>query len=98
MQTPNERLSHPELEYWAREFRRLRIRESLSLPFETFMELSVPTRHAVRHCMHSCLRDWRENPRWAVLSSTDLVLGWASDDPAAELTGGEPVVPRWRPN
>ena len=77
----DHRRTHAEIEYWAEEYRRLRVGAGLAITFETFMELSTSTRQGIRAWMHQRLRRWRENPRWMNLAASTYVLDWITDDP-----------------
>jgi len=80
-------LTRQALDYWAREYRRLRIGHLLGISFDTFLRLKRRVRLNVHRWAHDILGDWRDNPRWMRLSGTKCVLDWTADAPTdAEAT------------
>lgn len=72
-------MTNADLNYWGDEFRRLRVRQSLGITFETFLKLDKTVRHNLRAWMHQRLERWRENRRWMQLASSPYVLDWSAD-------------------
>ncbi len=91
-------LTRRAIEYWAQEFRRLRIGEQMGISFETFLCLKRSVRVNLHQWAEDILRDWNDNPRWLTMANSPMVLDWTSDDPPADVAGGEAVTPHIYPN
>ena len=80
-------LTKQSLQYWASEYRRLRIGPQLGISFDTFLRLRRTVRHNVQRWAETQLHHWRENLRWLPMTCTPWVLDWTTDAPAdAEAT------------
>jgi len=83
----SDALTRQAIEYWGREFYRLRIGPQLGISFDTFLRLRRTVRHNVHEWAIRSLRDWRASPLWLSMTSSPLVLDWRADDPAAAEAG-----------
>lgn len=88
----SDTLTRQAIEYWGREFYRLRIGPQLGISFDTFLRLKRSVRHNVHTWAHTQLRNWRQNPRWMPMTSTPWILGFQTDDPADAEATYEPGI------